>query len=125
MAAPTSAQDIFVSKFDSTGTLLWTQQLGTQTYEASDAIAVDGQGNTYITGWTWGDLGGPNAGQCDAYLSRLDGSGTLLWTRQTGTTDLDCGDSVAVDGQANCYMSWGSVTDVPFYIRVVLDANRS
>jgi hypothetical protein len=69
-------------------------------------------GNAYISGWTYGSLGGPNAGIVDAFLAKYDSSGALLWTRQVGTTSFDSGQSVAVDGLGNAYISgetWGSL----------------
>ena len=42
--------------------MLWVQQFGTSSSEGASGVAVDGSGNAYVTGYTEGDLEGPNAG---------------------------------------------------------------
>ena len=49
--------EAYLSKFDSTGTELWNRQLGTSDFDGSNAVAVDADGNAYITGFTAGSLG--------------------------------------------------------------------
>ena len=105
-------QDAFLSKFDSDGDLLWTRQIGTSVEDCSFSVAVDASGNVYISGGTPGDLDGPNAGGLDAFLSKFDSSGDLLWTAQVGTRDLDVSTSVAVDASGNVYISGGTEGDL-------------
>ena len=64
-------RDVFVSKFDISGELLWTQQLGTSATEESLDIALDACGNAYFTGWTGGELGGPNPDGQDVFVAKL------------------------------------------------------
>ncbi len=97
--------DAFLTKYDSSGSLLWTKQLGTYYDDRSYAVAIDGSGNAYISGLTGGDLGGTNAGSNDAFLAKYDDSGALLWTRQLGTSSSDSSRSVAIDGSGNAYIS--------------------
>jgi hypothetical protein len=85
--------------------LAWVRQMGTTANDYSNSVAVDGLGNVYISGYTNGSLGGPNAGYEDAFLAKYDSSGSLLWTRQMGTTAWDGSYSVAVDGLGNAYIS--------------------
>ena len=65
--------------------VLWTEQLGTSSDDESRGVSADGLGNVYMTGYTQGNLGGTNAGDKDAFLSKYDDDGTLLWTQQLGT----------------------------------------
>ena len=81
--------DAFVSKYDAAGTLQWTRQLGTSSTDLSHGVSADGLGNVYISGYTDGSLGGPNAGSYDAFVSKYDAAGTLQWTRQLGTSATD------------------------------------
>jgi hypothetical protein len=97
--------DAFLVKYDNSGNLLWTRQIGTSQNEESWSVAVDGSGNAYITGWTAGSLGGPNAGSRDVFLAKYDASGNLLWTRQFGTAGVESSYSVAVDGFGNPFIS--------------------
>lgn len=63
--------DAFVTKYDAAGTLQWSRQLGTSTYDYSYGVSADGLGNVYISGSTQGSLGGPNAGSTDAFVAKI------------------------------------------------------
>ena len=97
--------DAFLSKLDSGGNEVWTAQIGTVTGDVSHSVAVDASGNLYISGATWGDLGGPNAGDYDAFVSKFDSGGNEVWTTQIGTSAHDRSLSVAVDASGNVYIS--------------------
>ena len=98
------SNDAFLAKYDSDGNLLWTQQLGTSSGDSSTSVAVDASGNAFISGYTEGSLGGANAGRTDAFLSKFDSHGNLLWTQQLGTSRHDPSRSVAVDGSGNVFI---------------------
>jgi hypothetical protein len=64
--------DAFVRKYTSTGTEVWTRQIGSSSADNAYAIAADADGVALIAG----DVGGvlpaqPNAGAGDAFLIRL------------------------------------------------------
>ena len=61
------ALDAFLSKYDAAGTLQWTRQLGTSETDISFSVSADGLGNAYLSGYTYGNLGGTNAGSNDAF----------------------------------------------------------
>ena len=108
--------DAFVSKYDAQGKLLWTRQLGTTEEDQGRGVAADGLGNVYISGFTAGSLGGPNAGGFDAFVSKYDGQGTLLWTRQLGTSKADQSMGASADKLGNIYIAGstnGSLDGVP------------
>jgi len=47
----------------------WTRQFGTPANEVADSIAVDGQGNAWVAGYTTGALPGQSgAGGLDAFV---------------------------------------------------------
>ncbi len=94
--------DAFLIKYDPYGNELWSQQIGTPDYDLSWSVAVDATGNAYISGYTEGDLGGPNSGSMDAFLTKFDASGSELWTRQIGPAESH---SVAVDSSGSIYIS--------------------
>jgi hypothetical protein len=104
--------DAYLAKFDSSGNELWRQQVGTASEDYGLAVAVDASGNAYISGQTYGSLGGPNAGGRDAFLTKFDASGNELWSQQIGTASLETGYSVAVDNSGNpfiCGDTYGSL----------------
>ncbi|MBI2829095.1 MAG: SBBP repeat-containing protein, partial [Acidobacteria bacterium] len=98
-------QDAFLRKYDSSGAEQWTRQFGTGGYDYAFGVAVDGFGNVYAAGSTYGDLSGQNAGGYDAFVRKYDGSGVEQWTRQFGTNGGDSAVSVGVDGSGNVYVA--------------------
>ena len=64
--------DLFVAKYDGTGALLWTKQMGTAEDDEADAVAVAAAtGDVYVAGYTRGSLANPGAGGSDAFLAKL------------------------------------------------------
>ena len=62
-------------------------------------MATDTAGNIYVAGQTTGALNGvTNTGGYDAFVVKLDPSGTLLWTRLIGTSNTDTAVGIGVDG---------------------------
>ncbi len=101
-----------VVKYDTSGTLQWSAQLGTAGYEYGHKVTVDGAGNVYIAGISNRDFAGNNAGYYDALVVKYDSSGNLQWCTQLGTASYDTCDDVAVDGAGNVYIAgnrrfWG------------------
>jgi len=98
--------DAWLARYDSVGNQLWIQQLGTSSFDYAFAAAPDGSGGVYVSGYTDGSLGGPNAGGYDAWLARYDTSGNQLWIRQLGTSaDIDWAYAAASDGSGGVYVS--------------------
>ncbi|TVL95212.1 MAG: hypothetical protein CV082_11675 [Candidatus Brocadia sp. BL1] len=79
--------DVFVTKIDASGTSLsYSTFLGGIGDEAGESIAVDGAGNAYVTGHTGSSnfptanamYGSYNGGYNDAFVTKIDASGTSL-----------------------------------------------
>ncbi len=110
--------DAFLSKYDAGGTLQWTQQFGSGGSDYSTGVSADGFGNVYVTGYTWGDLEGTNAGDLDAFVRKYDASGVVQWTRQFGTAERDLSSGVSADGVGNIYVTGTSrLGDAPIFVR--------
>ncbi len=95
--------DAYLRKYDSAGNELWTRQFGTRTTDYTHSVAVDSFGGVYISGYSFGSLGGTNAGVTDAYLRKYDNAGNELWTRQFGTSSREDNWSVTVDSIGDVY----------------------
>ena len=109
--------DGFILKYDSGGTFQWARQIGTTERDEARGIAVDGSGNSYVTGHTYGDLGGPSHGGADAFVVKYDTSGTWQWTRQIGTTEHDGAWAIAVDSSGNSYIRGGTAGEGGFIVK--------
>lgn len=98
--------DVFVTKWSSTGTKVWTRQFGTAAEEKGFGLALDSAGNIYITGYTIGSFdGNKTAGSEDVFLVKLASDGSRIFTTQWGTTGDDEGKSVAVDASGAIYVT--------------------
>ncbi len=96
--------DIFLVKYNSSGTKQWTQQLGTPTYEGANGVTVDSSDNIYVTGNTRGKLDSYSGGY-DTFLVKYNSSGVKQWTQQFGTSSSDIGIGVTVDSSDNIYVT--------------------
>jgi len=78
--------DMFLTKIDPAGNVLWSRQYGTSAPDGANGVAVDDETNIYITGCTYGSMGGPQLGNGDGVLLKLSSTGTVIWQRQFGAT---------------------------------------
>jgi hypothetical protein len=109
--------DAFAAKIDSTGTLLWNTFLGSAADDSGNAVAVDGSGNVYVSGYSsaaWGSPVAAHNGGYDAFVAKLDADGALAWNTFLGSSGSDQANAVAVDALENVYVAgfstatWGS-----------------
>jgi WW domain len=90
--------DVFVIKLNAAGCEVWIYQTGTSEFDYSFDVAVDQSDSSIVlTGYTLGDLVGPNQGSSDIFVIRLDSDGLELWGYSTGTDSSDTALAVAVD----------------------------
>ncbi len=101
--------DVFVSRFDDLGNVIWTRQFGQSTNDASSEVSADKLGNIFVTGSTAGSLFGShpdgNSGLDDVILLNLSPDGNLRWGYQFGATDDDFGLGVSTDGLGSVFVS--------------------
>ena len=111
----TPGQNAFVSKWSADGTqMLYSTYLGGSYADFPTALAVDGQGNTYITGYTFStdfpvtpsSLQSKNAGPYNAFFAKIspDG-GTLAYSTYLGGSTGDAANAIAVDNEGNAYLT--------------------
>ncbi len=111
LAGPNSlvgSGDILLGKYNRNGVREWIQQFGTTTEDRGNAVAVDGQGNVYVAGYTLGEVDGANHppfGDQDAFLAKYDSNGNRLWIRQLSTGSHDYATGVTVDVTGNVYIA--------------------
>ncbi|MCP3916816.1 MAG: hypothetical protein GY711_14770 [bacterium] len=65
--------DAWIAHYDLDGNRRWIRQLGTSSSEVAFAAAPGGSGDVYVSGITFGSLGGPNAGSGDVWIARYSG----------------------------------------------------
>lgn len=74
-----------------------TAQIGTDEIETAWGIAVDGAGNTYVLGDTYGALASSTS-TGRVFVAKFDSRGTKVWLTQFGSTGSDGPGGIAVDG---------------------------
>ena len=106
--------DVFVAKFNATGNLVFSTFLGSTDDDWGTGIAIDSQGDSYITGWT-----GPNSnfptknvfnasyggGLINVFVAKFNSTGNLLFSTFLGGTNIDRGTGIAIDSQGNSYLT--------------------
>jgi len=99
--------DAFLSKFDPSGTELWTRQFGSSGDDRALAVAVDPQGNILVAGEASEDIPGKAAvggGQIGAYVRKFSPSGEDLWLRHFGVQQPSRAAGVGVDRFGNVFV---------------------
>lgn len=105
----TGGDDLFVAKYNSTGNTLWVQHAGGSSpvddFTYGYAIAVDGSGNSYITGAFYGTatFGSVSivATDYDALVAKFGPAGAPLWVGRAGGGSYEAGYGIAVDAAGN------------------------
>ena len=95
--------DSFVAKYDGSGNQTWLRQVAPVNNDSANSVSVDSSGNVYVGGQVSGALaaGQTSAGGADAYITKLDSKGTLVYNRQFGTAGSDAAMQTAVAGDGN------------------------
>jgi hypothetical protein len=119
--------DVFVAKYGGNGSLLWVRQASGPPENRGEAIAVDGAGNSYVTGvFRFGitfhngtALPGFASGVTDLFVVKYDGSGNLVWARQAGLDFIPGvvdvgkhGRGISVDSDGASYVTGHFGTDL-------------
>ncbi len=105
--------DAWIAKYDPTGNLLWTQQLGTANSDGALDIQIDTDDTIYLTGNTWGSWeNSSNAGESDAWVAKYDGSGNRLWVKQFGSEGQDQAFGMAIAPDGKIHLSGWTLGDL-------------
>jgi Tfp pilus assembly protein PilZ len=103
--------DMFVVKYDAAGNVVWAKSAGGSDYDIGYDIAVDGSGNSYVTGYfystsiTFGTTTLFNAGAFDMFVVKYAAAGNVVWAKSAGGSNDDQGLGIAVDGSGNSYVT--------------------
>jgi len=98
----------------------WIEQAGSTFDDYCRGIAVDGAGNSYVTGSfhdlaTFGSTNITSSGGLDIFVAKYDNAGNLLWLNQAGSSGWDdYGLSIALDAAGNSYVTGAYSGDAAF-----------
>jgi|GEM_PF-6973413 len=113
--------DIFLTKIDPIGNLLYSTYYGGSNNDYAYGIALDTSGNVYLTGATYStDFPVKNpikerGGLWDAFLVKVNSEGNeVILSSYIGGSDNDYGSGIAVDPMENVYLTgYTSSPDFP------------
>jgi hypothetical protein len=112
-------QDAFVAKLDPFGALIYSTYLGGSNFDQGQAIAVDGNGNMYLTGFTnssnFPTVGAVQpifkGGPADAFVAKLNATGSaLMYSTYLGGSGFDRGFGIAIDSAGNAFVTGGTTS---------------
>jgi hypothetical protein len=111
--------DVFVARFSSSGTHLWSRRFGGVNDDFAEGVSVDGAGDIIVTGYFNGsaDFGSgvfTSAGGTDVFVAKYSSNGAPSWSRRFGSTGTDRGLAVDVDGSGNYVFAGYMVGTVDF-----------
>ena len=113
---PYSNSDAFVTKLSADGSALdYSTYLGGADGDGADGVAIDGDGNAYVTGSTTSTDDFPTTGNAfqqtfgggvDAFVTKLSADGSaLFYSTYLGGANDDYGEDIAVDASGNAYVT--------------------
>ena len=105
--------DVFVAKYNATGSLAWMTYLGGSGDDEANGIVVDASGSPVVTGGTTSTnfptaspyQGTSAGGTRDMFVSRLSPDGSkLIWSTYLGGSGDDLANAIAIDSGGNVYV---------------------
>ena len=107
------ATDIYLAKYAANGAHQWSQRFGGTGTDRPKGVAVDSSGNILITGYFGGTVGFGGTAlvgtSASGFVAKYSSSGAHVWSRRltTGTSSVDEGRAVGVDGSGNVIVGAG------------------
>ena len=116
--------DVFLAKYNSSGNLLWIQQISSGTNQSSYGIGIslDAANNIYITGnfngsLTFGTFSLTTTGGYDAFTAKYDNGGNFIWAKKYGSMINDENVAgMATDPNGNIYVA-GNASNGQFLVK--------
>lgn len=111
----------------------WTKQMGSNSLDECNSLAVDPNGNSYVTGWfkdtaLFGSDTITSTGGYDIYLAKYNSAGQLQWVEKAGKVasalNNDIGYGVDVDADGNVYVA-GTFRDTATFGSITVIASGS
>ncbi|MGH7895445.1 MAG: PKD domain-containing protein [Candidatus Binatia bacterium] len=113
--------DIALAKYDTNGAHQWSKQFGGAYDDGAAAVATDGSGNVYLTGFFIGTItfgGGilsvPFDTDLDVFLAKFNSAGAHVWSKNFTNTGNDRGYGIAVDSGGNVAITGYFSNDINF-----------
>lgn len=98
-----TSNDVYISKYDSAGQLLWSQLLGSSDSADAYDLALDPTGGVVVVGSTTADLveNATATTNDDSFVAKFTDSGTESWVTQISSLADNAATTVSVDSSGN------------------------
>jgi hypothetical protein len=102
--------DAFIAKLSPTGTLLWVKAFGGTDADVINGLAIDRDGNLYVTGYFYDQCDfDPSAGTTtlisnggkDIFIAKYSNNGNFVWAKSIGGIDNDYANAITLDTAQN------------------------
>ncbi len=107
------SNNIFILKLDQNGNVLWVKSYGDSGDDRAYGVAIDLDGNCFITGYFASStitFAPPihilmNSGGLDAFIVKISPDGNVLWANAGMGSASDYSTSIATDRTGSCYVT--------------------
>jgi hypothetical protein len=104
----TGYTDMFITKYDSTGKVIWAHNQGGRDNDRALSVATDSHGNVIVTGYFYSDtivfgeftLTSTDV-VSDMFVVKYDNAGNVLWAKSEGSPGLEIPYHLVVDNSDN------------------------
>ncbi|MBA4240841.1 MAG: hypothetical protein C0448_08940 [Sphingobacteriaceae bacterium] len=117
--------DVFVAKFDSCGTLVWSTYFGTSAFDSGEKINIDLEGNIVFCGYSAGTtlpassgcFQPNNNGGYDCFITKITPNGSIIWCTYFGKSNGDFAYDIQTD-ELNNIIIGGTSTSTNLYTTI-------
>lgn len=103
---PGASDQVLAAGLDANGGIRWRTRFGdTGAADRIYAMASDGAGGAYLTGYTGGAAVTPSAGDKDIIVMRVDNAGEIVFADQFGSAGEDKGQGIALAADGGAYLA--------------------
>lgn len=125
--------EVFIAKYNSNGNVIWAKGEGGDDLDEGNAIALDNNGNLFVTGLFWGytctfgnitlinsDTDTAFGLASEVYIVKYDTAGNVLWAKSGHGDNIDRAGSIATDASGNAYITGYDRSDIITFDSIVL-----
>ncbi len=111
--------DMFLAKYNTNGGKEWVRSAGGSSIERAQGVAVDGNGNVYISGTFMETVRFENkyvtsSGVFDIFIAKYSANGSVQWLRSAGGINYEDARGIAVDAAGSVYFTGYFNTSIMF-----------
>jgi hypothetical protein len=119
--------DIFLSKYNSNGSLLWAKNFGSTESDKGYSVITNSDGDVFLTGFYSAHIYFDNIhltpyGRGDVYTMKLDNDGVVQWAKKGAGAEDDKGKGITFDRSGNIYVA-GFFTDQATFSGTTINNN--